>query len=114
MILRVYTMWNRSRTILFVLLFVYVAQTILSIVIAGIYINPDTYLSGMSQAELVVSTQSQANGPTFPVSLFSSHDRPNSGFLALQRLLEHPDGRHTIFYNSSISSRYYVVDSRSR
>ncbi|KAI9456196.1 hypothetical protein HD554DRAFT_2078122 [Boletus coccyginus] len=45
MILRVYTMWNQSRTILRVLLFIYLVQTILSVLYAGIYINPNTYLS---------------------------------------------------------------------
>ncbi|KAF8126709.1 hypothetical protein EV363DRAFT_1523971 [Boletus edulis] len=45
MILRVYTMWNRSRTILSVLLFIYVPQTISSVILDGIYNNPNTYLS---------------------------------------------------------------------
>lgn len=48
MILRVYAVWNRSRKILCVLLFIYMAQTVISIIIAGIYINPNTYMSGMS------------------------------------------------------------------
>lgn len=61
MILRVYALWNRSRTILGVLLVVYAAQTVLSVVIAAIYINPSTYLSGAHRAELVVLMQTQAN-----------------------------------------------------
>jgi hypothetical protein len=54
MILRVYAMWNRSRTILFVLLFIYIVQTISSGLYAAIYINPNTYLSGTSWARWVV------------------------------------------------------------
>ena len=50
MILRVYAMWNRSKRVLCVLLFIYVPQVILGIVIGVVYYNPDTYLSGMSQA----------------------------------------------------------------
>ncbi|KAF8435744.1 hypothetical protein L210DRAFT_2505713 [Boletus edulis BED1] len=45
MILRVYAMWNRSRTILFILLFFYALQIISSVVFDGIYENPDTYFS---------------------------------------------------------------------
>ncbi|KAF8126736.1 hypothetical protein EV363DRAFT_562203 [Boletus edulis] len=45
LILRVYAMWNRSRTILSILLFIYVPQNIISVVLGGIYNNPNTYLS---------------------------------------------------------------------
>ncbi|KAF8127588.1 hypothetical protein EV363DRAFT_1171890 [Boletus edulis] len=45
MILRVYAMWNRSRTILSILLFIYVPQSIISVVLVGIYNNPNTHLS---------------------------------------------------------------------
>ncbi|KAF8419134.1 hypothetical protein L210DRAFT_3577675 [Boletus edulis BED1] len=45
MILRVYAMWNRSRTILCVLLLVYIIQTLITIVLEGIYDNPNTHLS---------------------------------------------------------------------
>jgi len=44
MILRVYTMWNHSKWILYILLFVYVPQIITSTVAQGIYANPNTYL----------------------------------------------------------------------
>ncbi|KAF8428932.1 hypothetical protein L210DRAFT_3652216 [Boletus edulis BED1] len=44
MILRVYTMWNRSRNILCVLLLVYIVQTIITVVFQGIYDNPYTRL----------------------------------------------------------------------
>ncbi|KAF8119192.1 hypothetical protein EV363DRAFT_1202007 [Boletus edulis] len=40
MILRVYSMWNRSRTILSILLFLYVTQTIITVVLDGIYDTP--------------------------------------------------------------------------
>ncbi|KAF8452921.1 hypothetical protein L210DRAFT_3520008 [Boletus edulis BED1] len=40
MILRVYAMWNRSRTILCVLLLLYTIQTIMTVVIDVIYDNP--------------------------------------------------------------------------
>ncbi|KAF8444007.1 hypothetical protein L210DRAFT_3105839 [Boletus edulis BED1] len=39
MILRVYAMWNRSRTVLRVLILVYVMQTIIAVVVEGIYNN---------------------------------------------------------------------------
>jgi len=45
MILRVYTMWGRSRTILRVLLSIYIVQTIVCLIYAGMYINPNTDLS---------------------------------------------------------------------
>jgi hypothetical protein len=48
MILRVYAMWNQSKMILFILLFIYVPQVIVSFVVVGIYYNPNTHLSGMS------------------------------------------------------------------
>ena len=37
MVLRVYAMWNRSRTILVVLLFAYLPQILLAVIAAGIY-----------------------------------------------------------------------------
>ena len=52
MILRVYAMWNQSKRILYILLFIYVPQVIVSIVYQGIYSNPNAYFSGMSQAKL--------------------------------------------------------------
>ncbi|KAF8446340.1 hypothetical protein L210DRAFT_2971433 [Boletus edulis BED1] len=45
MILRVYAMWNRSRTILSTLLFLLVTQTIVTVVLNGIYNNPNTHVS---------------------------------------------------------------------
>lgn len=39
MILRVYAMWNQSRTILYVLLFIYVPQIIFAAVLAGLNEN---------------------------------------------------------------------------
>ena len=47
MILRVYAMWNRSKRILYILLFIYVPQIIMFFVFTGIYINPSASLSGM-------------------------------------------------------------------
>ncbi|KAF8419133.1 hypothetical protein L210DRAFT_2345434 [Boletus edulis BED1] len=47
MILRVYAMWNQSRTIRFVLLSIYVIQTIISVVVDAIYDNPNTFFSEM-------------------------------------------------------------------
>ena len=55
MILRVYTMWNRSRTILYVLLFVYVVQIIVSVVLPAIYNSSPTYFTRASQRKLGVS-----------------------------------------------------------
>ncbi|KAF8438412.1 hypothetical protein L210DRAFT_3543810 [Boletus edulis BED1] len=48
MILRVYAMWSRSKKILYILLFIYVPQAILSFIFTGIYDNPTTYLSVVS------------------------------------------------------------------
>ncbi|KAF8126711.1 hypothetical protein EV363DRAFT_560283 [Boletus edulis] len=45
MILRVYAMWNRSRTILYILLFIYVLQTIVVVILNGIYDNPNAHVS---------------------------------------------------------------------
>ncbi|KAI9573186.1 hypothetical protein HD554DRAFT_2059614 [Boletus coccyginus] len=45
MLLRVYVMWNQSRTILRSLLFIYIVQTIVGVVYTAVYINPNTYLS---------------------------------------------------------------------
>ncbi|KAF8452885.1 hypothetical protein L210DRAFT_3519893 [Boletus edulis BED1] len=45
MILRVYAMWNRSRTILSILLFIYVLQTVVAVVLDGVYNNPNTHVS---------------------------------------------------------------------
>ena len=50
MILRVYAMWNRSRTILCVLLLIYVPSIIIIFVVVGVYMNPDKYLTGASRA----------------------------------------------------------------
>ena len=50
MILRVYAMWNRSRTILCVLLLIYVPSIIIVCVVVGIYGSPGNHLSGMSRA----------------------------------------------------------------
>ncbi|KAF8136939.1 hypothetical protein EV363DRAFT_1156026 [Boletus edulis] len=45
MILRVYAMWNRSRTILWILLFIYVVQTITSVFAEGFYQYPNAHFS---------------------------------------------------------------------
>ena len=47
MILRVYAMWNRSKGILYFLLFIYVSQVTVSLVFTGIYTNPNKYYMGM-------------------------------------------------------------------
>ena len=60
MILRVYAMWNRSKWILYILLFIYVPQVIAPIVEQAIYANPNTFLSGMSQAKLQAKHKSHA------------------------------------------------------
>ncbi|KAF8434806.1 hypothetical protein L210DRAFT_3552406 [Boletus edulis BED1] len=45
MILRVYAMWNRSRIILWILLFIYVVQTITSVVAEVFYQDPSDHFS---------------------------------------------------------------------
>ena len=51
-------MWNQSKRILYILLFIYVLQVILSFVDRGIYVN-NTHLSGMSQAKLQAKLEPQ-------------------------------------------------------
>ena len=58
MILRVYAMWNQSKRILYILLFIYVPQVIVPLVVQCIYAKYDTYLSGMSQAKLQAKFES--------------------------------------------------------
>ena len=58
MILRVYAMWNQSKRILYILLFIYVSQVIVSFIFQGVYNNPNTYLSGMSEAKLQAKLES--------------------------------------------------------
>ena len=48
MIMRVYAMWNRSKWILYLLLFIYVPQVVITFVFAGVY-GTSKYLTGMSQ-----------------------------------------------------------------
>ena len=52
MILRVYAMWNRSKRVLYGLLFIFVPQVIVSLTFAGIYGSNSVYYSGMSWAGL--------------------------------------------------------------
>ena len=77
MILRVYAMWNRSKQILYFLLFIYVPQVIISFVFTGIYNNPNTYLSGVSQARLQVQLESHLGGSSYPTTLSSSLNPPS-------------------------------------
>ena len=63
MILRVYAMWNLSKKILYTLLFIYVPQVIVSCIFTGIYMNPKTYLQGMSCAKIQAKLQSHAGCP---------------------------------------------------
>ena len=88
MILRVYAMWNRSKKILYLLLFIYVPQVIISVVFAGVY-NTTAYLSSMSRTPCVAAISLK-----FPASLLPSYNCPNHGFLFLQSLVE----QHTIRY----------------
>ena len=52
MILQVYAMWNLSKWILYTLLFIYVPQVMVSFIFTCIYLNPNTYLQGMSCAKI--------------------------------------------------------------
>ncbi|KAI9571040.1 hypothetical protein HD554DRAFT_2327130 [Boletus coccyginus] len=65
MILRVYAMWNQSKWILWVLLFIYVPTVIFSFVFVGIYNDPNTYLSVTVVQVLDFSVCSASfNGPS--------------------------------------------------
>lgn len=110
MILRVYAMWNRSRIILCVLLFLFIAQTITGFIYAGIYINSDTYFSGISSVRLVLSMNL--------TYLTFSRNCSNSiftGCLAqiLLFLSERPTGHHSISYDSPFHSQRCSVTSRT-
>ena len=50
MLLRVYAMWSRSKTILGVLLLIYASNSIISFVFSGVLNNPNTYMSGMCES----------------------------------------------------------------
>jgi hypothetical protein len=75
MILRVYALWNQSNRVLYTLLFIYVPQVIISFVGQGIYRNPNTYLSSMSQAKLMLNCNLIC-GP-FHTTNFSSQSCPS-------------------------------------
>ena len=91
MIMRVYAMWNQSRKILSVLLFIYMGQLVITMINAGIYSGN---LTGMSRSESAVSTQSQTGVITLLVTLFSSHGGSNSRFLFLQYSSKHATKPH--------------------
>ena len=59
MILRVHAMWNQSKRIFYILLFIYLPQVIVTFVGEGIYNNPNTYLSGMSQVKVQAKLEFQ-------------------------------------------------------
>ena len=69
MILQVYAMWNQSKKVLYILLFVYVPQIIAPLVVVGIY---NTYLPGMSQARLQLNWN-LISGIMAPTTFLSSH-----------------------------------------
>ena len=48
MILRVYAMWNRSKRVLYGLLFIFVPQVIVSLTFTAIYGSNNIYYLGMS------------------------------------------------------------------
>ncbi|KAF8452911.1 hypothetical protein L210DRAFT_3499738 [Boletus edulis BED1] len=87
MILRVYSMWNRSRTILSILLFLYVTQTIITVVLDGIYDTPNTYVSAIQvylviprlvlSAALVIFAVSQTLKQSFEIYKATKQWQPN-------------------------------------
>ena len=88
MILRVYAMWNRSKWILYLLLFVFVPQVIVASVFAAVY-NSSTYLSGMSWINFTRdSNLTQVSLNLLPPFSRSSHSCPSLGFLFLQYLID--------------------------
>ncbi|KAI9574382.1 hypothetical protein HD554DRAFT_2165880 [Boletus coccyginus] len=74
MILRVYAMWNRSRIILYILLFFYVPQVVVSAVWEGIYNNPNGPLS--------VTVVQVLN---FRYCSYTPHGTPSSTYRAIPR-----------------------------
>jgi len=62
MILRVYAMWNQSTRILYILLFIYVPQVIVSFIYEGFYSNRNTYPVTVTQViDLSVCSGSSFN-----------------------------------------------------
>ena len=93
MILRVYAMWNQSKRILFVLLFIFIPQVIVSCILAGPY-DTDPYLSGMFQIIFTCFTPFSPRLPFISMTAIHllSHNCPIYGFIFLQFLIE----QHTI------------------
>ena len=113
MILRVYAIWNRSRRILGILVFIYMMQIIMSVVVYGIYANPSAYLSGMSLDKSVLWMPPQMDYHALSAIPFSRHRYLNPRFLFLQCCMEHPTKHLHIFHNgSTIYYRCYAVYSR--
>ncbi|KAF8119518.1 hypothetical protein EV363DRAFT_1382721 [Boletus edulis] len=64
MILRVYAMWSRSRTVLCVLLSIYTIQTIITVVLYGVYNSPNTY-SSVKVVRILNFSFCSGNAPRF-------------------------------------------------
>jgi len=77
MILRVFAMWNQSKWVLWVFLVIYMPQVIISLVVAGIYDNPNTYLSGVSHSKLHISFESHIDGTLISCNT-SSYNGPSA------------------------------------
>ena len=105
MILWVYAMWNQSKKILYLLLLVWIAQTVVSFIFTGIYSNPDIYLLGM-----YVSGRMACITATY---LISSHSCPIGQFLFLRHFINqhHTPAQYT-FRNPAIYSWHYTLGSR--
>ena len=82
MILRVYAMWNRSKWILYLLLFIYVPQVIVTFVMSGLF-NTSTYLSGTSRITFACHYNLTRSSHAIP-----SHNYSGLAFLFLQCLME--------------------------
>ena len=111
MIVRVYAMWNRSKWILYLLLFVYVPQVIIAIVLTAVY-NTSTYLSGVSCINFAPHFSHQGC-PSSPSALLCSHNHSIRGFLFMQCRMEECTLRaQGGSSNPTIYSRCYIVGPR--
>ena len=84
MILRVYAMWNRSKRVLYGLLFIFVPQVIVSLTFTAIYGSNNIYYLGMSWAGFHVPSLMVLCQYLFQPQLF----KPSTSLFAFSALLQ--------------------------
>jgi hypothetical protein len=82
MIFRVYAMWSQSKTILIVLLCMYMSHIIVACTVNGIYFTPGAYFSGVFQNKLELTMPACTDGLNL-ATLFFSYNCPGSQSLSV-------------------------------